>query len=78
MFLKLWFEPLCLCSLLCPPSESQLQAQLDSMTQYLIFIQGVSEGLRSEVKTMNNARRKARTEKTQAEDQKLKQVDTHM
>lgn len=48
------------------------------MTQYLIFIQGVSEGLRSEVKTMNNARRKARTEKTQAEDQKLKQVDTHM
>uniref|UniRef100_A0A3P8PNH1 Coiled-coil domain containing 40 n=1 Tax=Astatotilapia calliptera TaxID=8154 RepID=A0A3P8PNH1_ASTCA len=43
------------------------------MTQYLIFIQGVSEGLRSEVKTMNNARRKARAEKTQAEDQKLKQ-----
>ncbi|XP_039860621.1 coiled-coil domain-containing protein 40 [Simochromis diagramma] len=54
-------------------NESQLQAQLDSMTQYLIFIQGVSEGLRSEVKTMNNARRKARAEKTQAEDQKLKQ-----
>uniref|UniRef100_A0A3Q4HMW8 Coiled-coil domain 40 molecular ruler complex subunit n=1 Tax=Neolamprologus brichardi TaxID=32507 RepID=A0A3Q4HMW8_NEOBR len=51
----------------------ELQAQLDSMTQYLIFIQGVSEGLRSEVKTMNNARRKARAEKTQAEDQKLKQ-----
>lgn len=78
MFLKLWFEPLCLCCLLCPPSVSQLQAQLDSMTQYLIFIQGVSEGLRSEVKTMNNARRKAGAEKTQAEDQKLKQVDTHM
>ncbi|XP_030600776.1 coiled-coil domain-containing protein 40 isoform X2 [Archocentrus centrarchus] len=54
-------------------SVSQLQVQLDNLTQQLVFIQGVSEGLRSEVKTTEKARHKARAEKTQAEDQKLKQ-----
>lgn len=42
---------------------------------HVVFIQGVSEDLRSNVKAIKNARRKAGAEKSQAEDQKLKQVD---
>lgn len=42
---------------------------------HLIFTQGVSEDLRSNIKTMKTATRKAGAEKSQAEDQKLKQVN---
>ncbi|TDH16399.1 hypothetical protein EPR50_G00020560 [Perca flavescens] len=52
---------------------SQLQAEMDNLMLNLIFTQGVSEDLQSNVKAMKNARRKAGAEKTQAEDQKLKQ-----
>lgn len=41
---------------------------------HLLFTQGVSEDLRSNVKAMKNVRRKAGAEKNQAEEQKLKQV----
>uniref|UniRef100_A0A3B5AB49 Coiled-coil domain containing 40 n=1 Tax=Stegastes partitus TaxID=144197 RepID=A0A3B5AB49_9TELE len=58
------------CNLL---SVSQLQTELDDVMQHLIFTQGVSEDLHSKVKTMNNVRHKAGAEKTQAEDQKMKQ-----
>ncbi|XP_008303234.1 coiled-coil domain-containing protein 40 [Stegastes partitus] len=54
-------------------SVSQLQTELDDVMQHLIFTQGVSEDLHSKVKTMNNVRHKAGAEKTQAEDQKMKQ-----
>ncbi|XP_069569961.1 coiled-coil domain-containing protein 40 [Brachyistius frenatus] len=52
---------------------SKLQAELDGLMLHLIFTQGVSEDLRSQVKTLNNTRSKAGAEKTQAEEQKLKQ-----
>ncbi|XP_047435311.1 coiled-coil domain-containing protein 40 isoform X2 [Mugil cephalus] len=52
---------------------SQLQAELDNVMLHLIFAQGVSEDFHSKVKIMNNARCKVEAEKTQAEDQKLKQ-----
>ncbi|XP_053183141.1 coiled-coil domain-containing protein 40 [Scomber japonicus] len=52
---------------------SQLQAEMDNLALHLIFTQGVSEELRSNVKSMKNATRKAGAEKTQAEEQKLKQ-----
>lgn len=54
---------------------SQLQAEIDNLMLHLVFTQGVSEDLRSNVKTMKNAKRKAGAEKNQAEEQKLKQVD---
>lgn len=54
---------------------SQLQAELDNMNQHLVFTQGLSEDLRSNVKAMKNAKHKVGAEKTQAEEQKLKQVD---
>ncbi|XP_026158224.1 coiled-coil domain-containing protein 40 [Mastacembelus armatus] len=54
-------------------SASQLQAEIDNLMLQLIFTQGVSEDLRSNVKVMKNATRKAGVEKTQAEEQKLKQ-----
>nr|XP_020451652.1 coiled-coil domain-containing protein 40 isoform X2 [Monopterus albus] len=54
-------------------SVSQLQAEIDSLMLNLVFMQGVSEDLRSNVKTMKNARHKAGVKKTQAEEQKLKQ-----
>ncbi|XP_023262649.1 coiled-coil domain-containing protein 40 [Seriola lalandi dorsalis] len=52
---------------------SQLQAEIDNLMLHLVFTQGVSEDLRSNVKAMKNARRKAGAEKDQAEEQKLKQ-----
>ncbi|XP_051801088.1 coiled-coil domain-containing protein 40 isoform X2 [Acanthochromis polyacanthus] len=54
-------------------SVSRLQTELDNVMQHLLFTQGVSEDLHSKVKIMNNARRKAGAEKTQAEEQKMKQ-----
>ncbi|XP_071361508.1 coiled-coil domain-containing protein 40 [Trachinotus anak] len=54
-------------------SVSQLQAEIDNLTLQLVFTQGVSEDLHSNVKAMKNARRKAGAEKDQAEEQKLKQ-----
>ncbi|XP_038570330.1 coiled-coil domain-containing protein 40 isoform X2 [Micropterus salmoides] len=54
-------------------NASQLQAELDNLMLHVVFIQGVSEDLRSNVKAIKNARRKAGAEKSQAEDQKLKQ-----
>lgn len=56
------------------PIVSQLQAEVDNLMLHLVFTQGVSEDLRSNVKTMKNAKRKAGAEKSQAEEQKLKQV----
>ncbi|XP_067440355.1 coiled-coil domain-containing protein 40 [Thunnus thynnus] len=52
---------------------SQLQAEMDNLMLHLLFTQGVSEELRSNVKSMKNVTRKAGAERTQAEDQKLKQ-----
>ncbi|XP_036970450.1 coiled-coil domain-containing protein 40 isoform X1 [Acanthopagrus latus] len=52
---------------------SQLQGELDNLNQHLVFTQGLSEDLRSNVKAMQNARHKVGAEKTQAEEQKLKQ-----
>ncbi|XP_070710661.1 coiled-coil domain-containing protein 40 [Pempheris klunzingeri] len=52
---------------------SQLQAEIDNLMLHLVFTQGVSEEVHSNVKIMKNARRKADTDKIQAEDQKLKQ-----
>ncbi|XP_040892417.1 coiled-coil domain-containing protein 40 [Toxotes jaculatrix] len=52
---------------------SQLQAETDNLMQHLVFTQGISEELHSNVKVMKNARRKAGAEKDQAEEQKLKQ-----
>lgn len=54
---------------------SQLQAEIDSLKLHLVFTQEVSDDLHSNVKAMKNATRKAGTEKNQAEEQKLKQVD---
>ncbi|GLD61065.1 coiled-coil domain-containing protein 40 isoform X2, partial [Lates japonicus] len=52
---------------------SQLQAEIDNLKLHLIFTQGVSENLHSNVKAVKNARRKAGAENDQAEEQKLKQ-----
>ncbi|XP_018534051.1 coiled-coil domain-containing protein 40 isoform X1 [Lates calcarifer] len=52
---------------------SQLQAEIDNLKLHLIFTQGVSEDLHSNVKAVKNARRKAGAENDQAEEQKLKQ-----
>ncbi|XP_028993575.1 coiled-coil domain-containing protein 40 [Betta splendens] len=52
---------------------SQLQTEVDNLMLQLIFTQGVSEDLRSNLKTLKNARNKAGAEKNQAEGQKLKQ-----
>ncbi|KAM7393646.1 hypothetical protein PAMP_020503 [Pampus punctatissimus] len=52
---------------------SQLQAEIDNLMLHLLFTQAASEELRSNVKSMKNATHKAGAEKTQAEDQKLKQ-----
>ncbi len=54
---------------------SQLQAEIDNLMLHVVFTQAVSEDLRSNVKAMKNARHKAGAEKSQAEEQKLKQVD---
>nr|XP_046258864.1 coiled-coil domain-containing protein 40 isoform X2 [Scatophagus argus] len=54
-------------------SVSQLQTEIDNLMLHLIFTQGVSEDLRSNIKAMKNVRRKAGAEKNQAEEQKLKQ-----
>uniref|UniRef100_A0A672Y7G3 Coiled-coil domain containing 40 n=1 Tax=Sphaeramia orbicularis TaxID=375764 RepID=A0A672Y7G3_9TELE len=50
-----------------------LQTELDNLMQQLIFTQEVSQDLRSDMKVMRNATRKAGNEKIQAEEQKLKQ-----
>ncbi|KAK9540308.1 hypothetical protein VZT92_002769 [Zoarces viviparus] len=52
---------------------SQLQAKADDLMLQLAFRRGVSQDLHSNVKATKNARSKARAEKKQAEDQKLKQ-----
>ncbi|XP_076001592.1 coiled-coil domain-containing protein 40 [Genypterus blacodes] len=52
---------------------SQLQTELDSLMQHLVYTQEVSEDLQSNVKALKNATHKAGAERTQAEDQKLKQ-----
>lgn len=55
---------------------SKLQAEIDNLMEHLNSTQGVSEDLRSNVKVMRNTRRKVGAEKSQAEEQKLKQVDS--
>lgn len=52
---------------------TQLQAEIDSLMRSFIFTQEISEELHSNIKTMRNATHKADTEKSQAEEQKLKQ-----
>ncbi|MEQ2275630.1 hypothetical protein XENORESO_006326 [Xenotaenia resolanae] len=52
---------------------SRLQAELEKTSQQVIFAQAVSEDLYSKVKIMNNARNKVGVEKTQAEEEKIKQ-----
>ncbi|XP_068590798.1 coiled-coil domain-containing protein 40 [Cebidichthys violaceus] len=52
---------------------SQLQAKTNDLMLQLTFTQGVSQDLRSNIKATKNARGKARAEKNQAEEQKLKQ-----
>ncbi|TKS69266.1 Coiled-coil domain-containing protein 40 [Collichthys lucidus] len=52
---------------------SKLQAEIDNLMEHLNSTQGVSEDLRSNVKVMRNTRRKVGAEKSQAEEQKLKQ-----
>ncbi|KAK2815627.1 hypothetical protein Q5P01_026094 [Channa striata] len=54
-------------------SVSHLQSELDSLLMHLVFTQGASDDLRSNVKAMKNAKRKAGVEKYKAEEQKLKQ-----
>ncbi|KAL3067510.1 hypothetical protein OYC64_017271 [Pagothenia borchgrevinki] len=54
-------------------NASQLQAEIDNLMQHLVFTQGVSEDLSSNVKALKNARRKAGAEKNQAEEQKFQQ-----
>ncbi|KAF3851908.1 hypothetical protein F7725_005263, partial [Dissostichus mawsoni] len=48
-------------------------AEIDNLMQHLVFTQGVSEDLSSNVKALKNARRKAGAEKNQAEEQKFQQ-----
>lgn len=54
---------------------SQLETELEQLMLHLVFTQGVSTALLSNIKTLKNATRKAGTDKSHAEDQKLKQVD---
>ncbi|KAM9363274.1 coiled-coil domain-containing protein 40 [Symphorus nematophorus] len=54
-------------------NASQLQAELDNLNLHLVFTQAVSEDLHSNVKVLKNVKRKAGAEKSQAEEQKLKQ-----
>ncbi|KAJ4944290.1 hypothetical protein JOQ06_012834 [Pogonophryne albipinna] len=54
-------------------NASQLQAEIDNLMQHLVFTQGVSEDLSSNVKALKNARRRAGAEKNQAEEQKFQQ-----
>lgn len=66
----------------CLPSKltpvfivSQLQVEMDSLMQLLVFTKAASEDLHSNVKAIKNVRCKAGSGKNQAEEQKLKQVD---
>ncbi|KAM3622956.1 uncharacterized protein V6R79_005365 [Siganus canaliculatus] len=52
---------------------SQLQSELDNLMLKLVFTQGLSEELHLNVKAMKNMQRKAGAEKSQAEEQKMKQ-----
>lgn len=54
---------------------SQLQAELDNLMLHLVITQADIEDLESNVKVMGNVKFKAGTQKKQAEEQKLKQVD---
>lgn len=54
---------------------SQLQVEMDSLMQLLVFTKAASEDLHSNVKAIKNVRCKAGSGKNQAEEQKLKQVD---
>ncbi|KAI4832920.1 hypothetical protein KUCAC02_015856, partial [Chaenocephalus aceratus] len=54
-------------------NASQLQAEIDNLMQHLVFTQGVSEDLSSNVKALKNARRRAGAEKNQAAEQKFQQ-----
>ncbi|XP_076137256.1 coiled-coil domain-containing protein 40 [Alosa pseudoharengus] len=52
---------------------TQLQTELESLATRLLYMQEVSDDLRSDIAVMKNASRKAETEKTQAEKQKYNQ-----
>ncbi|XP_062392091.1 coiled-coil domain-containing protein 40 [Sardina pilchardus] len=52
---------------------TQLQTELESVATRLLYMQEVSDDLRSDIAVMKNASRKAHTEKTQAEEQKYQQ-----
>ncbi|XP_035036633.2 coiled-coil domain-containing protein 40 [Hippoglossus stenolepis] len=52
---------------------SQLQAEVDNLSLHLVFAQRACEDLHSSVKANRTTRRKAGAEKSQAEEQKLKQ-----
>ncbi|KAM4612412.1 coiled-coil domain-containing protein 40 [Polymixia lowei] len=52
---------------------SQLQGEIDNLTQRLFYMQEVNADLRSDINAMRNATRKAESEKSQAEDHKYKQ-----
>ncbi|XP_008315900.1 coiled-coil domain-containing protein 40 isoform X2 [Cynoglossus semilaevis] len=54
-------------------SVSELQVEMDNLMLHLLYTQGVSEDLRSNVKALMNVRSKASAEKNQAEDKKLQQ-----
>ncbi|KAK5927122.1 hypothetical protein CgunFtcFv8_022641 [Champsocephalus gunnari] len=54
-------------------NASQLQVEIDNLMQHLVFTQGVSEDLSSNVKALKNARRRAGAEKNQAAEQKFQQ-----
>lgn len=53
---------------------SQLQAEVENLGLRLFYMQGLSEGVRSDLTTMKNSSRKAQAEKRQAEEEKQKQV----
>ncbi|XP_034044600.1 coiled-coil domain-containing protein 40 [Thalassophryne amazonica] len=52
---------------------SQLEAEVEKLTQQLLYTQELSETLHSDVKAMQNVTRKTEAQKSQAEDEKLKQ-----
>ena len=56
---------------------SQLQSEVENLALRLFYMQEVNADLRSDITAMKNASRKAYSEKTQAEEQKHKQVRTH-
>lgn len=62
-----------MCSSVFIPA-TKLQEKLEKTLQHLSFTQGVSEDLRSKVKTMKNVQHRAAADKTQAEEQKVKKV----